>query len=302
MAFGMGKVILIGEHAVVHGRPALACAIDRGVSARGESSARDELVVIPWDRRVAPDPDADDPLGRAFHAVLSVHPGERVSIRVTADVDLPAGAGLGCSAALGVAVAGAIDEALGMTRTPEALAELTLGWERIFHGNPSGVDNTVAACGGAILFRRGSPLEAVTPASPLLLVVCDSGEPSSTRDMVAAVDAALARSPEEMGGIFDEMGMLAERGAGALRDGDLAALGSTMYRNGALLERIGVSTARLDLICEAARAAGALGAKLTGAGGGGCAVALVADREHAQRVSEALIPLGREVFVVEGAS
>ena len=115
MGFGRGKVILLGEHAVVHGCPAIAVGIERGVTAEAETSERDLLRLSPWDLSLAPDLDGDEPLERAFAVALAMYPS-RPSLEVNVDVDLPAGAGLGCSAAIGVAVLDAIDEALGLER------------------------------------------------------------------------------------------------------------------------------------------------------------------------------------------
>lgn len=120
MGFGRGKVILLGEHAVVHGYPAIAAGIERGVTARATVGATDRLSLSPWNLDVRPDPKGE-PLARAFSVVLDEY-GERPAIGVDARVDILAGAGLGCSAAIGVAVIDAIDEALGSPRERVDLA------------------------------------------------------------------------------------------------------------------------------------------------------------------------------------
>ena len=150
MGFGRGKVILLGEHAVVHGCPAIAVGIGRGVTAEAVVAERDLLRLAPWDLTLGPDAASDEPLERAFSAALALYPG-RPSLEVHALVDLPRGAGLGCSAAIGVAVLDAIDEALGIDRTRIDLAAAALSWEKVFHGNPSGIDNTMSAVGGVAL-------------------------------------------------------------------------------------------------------------------------------------------------------
>jgi mevalonate kinase len=299
MAFGRGKVILLGEHGVVHGRPALAAGIARGVEAHARLGARDELEIDPWTMTVRPGDDGDLP--RALAAALGLY-ATRSPVHVQARVDLPAGAGLGCSAALGVAVIGAVDEAFGIERAPAELAEASLAWERVFHGNPSGVDSAMAALGGVALFRRGEPLEPIAPRTPLRLVVADSGEPSSTKRMVEDVARQRARTPARVDKVFDGIAAIVQNGRLAIEAGDLRALGQLMTLDQALLASIMVSTAKLEEMCAAATEAGALGAKLTGAGGGGCMIALVDSDEAARAVIEALTPLAALCFEAEAGT
>lgn len=286
--FAHGKVILLGEHAVVHGHLALAAAIDRGVRAAARPADADRLHVTPWGVEVAADPDAEDPLSRAFAAVLETLPGGRPPLRVDARVELPGGAGLGCSAALGVAILAAATDAVGAPAGPAALAERSLAWERVFHGNPSGVDNATAAFGGVLAFRRGEAPTPIAPGRPLDLVVAHGGTASSTKAMVAGVAARLAAEPQAMGARLAHLGALAERGRGLLEDGDLRALGGVLDEAQGGLEAIGVGAPRLAALCRVARRAGAVGAKLTGAGGGGCIVALTDGPEAARAVADAL--------------
>jgi mevalonate kinase len=301
MAFGRGKVILLGEHSVVYGHPALAASIARGVTATASPADHHALHVSPWDVSVAADPNAEHPLGRAFHAVLSLYDQDlAVPLRVQAEVNLPGGAGLGCSAALGVAVIGAIDAHLHRERTPQALAEACMAWERVFHGNPSGIDAAMAAgTSGVALYRRGEALRAVRPKTPLCLVVGHSGEPGATAHTVGEVARQHAAAPERVGKVFDAIASLVRNGQLAIEAGDHRALGQLMDLNQGLLSSLLVSTARLEELCAAAREAGALGAKLTGGGGGGCMIALVSDASHAEPVLEALRKLDAHPFLAD---
>lgn len=301
MAFGHGKVILLGEHSVVHGRPALACAIGRGVRADARLANEDRLEISPWNVSVVPDPDAAEPLSRAFAVALAEYGTSRPPVIVEAEVGIPGGSGLGCSAALGVAVLAALDERFGRNRSPVARGEASLAWERVFHGNPSGVDNTMAAVGGVALYRKGAPLEAVQVARPFTLVIGDSGEPASTKSMVESVARQLRHAPEKVGRIFDAIAALVQNGRLALEAGDLAGFGKLMDLNDALLSSLMLSTERLESMCRAAREAGAHGAKLTGGGGGGCMIALV-EPSTADRVLSAVAGEGRDAFVVEAGA
>jgi len=275
------KVILFGEHAVVHGRTAVAAALDRGATSTGrriEGPSRLELHA--WSKVVFADysqrpeqPGDDDDVARAFAAVLGEVGGEG-AVDVEIDVQVPGGAGLGCSAAIAVALARAIAEARGVALDDRRAAECANAWERVFHGNPSGVDGAVAAHGGVISFRRGEAIRPIVPGGVMDLCVGYTGEPSSTKSMVEAVARQLARRPEVVERTFDGIDTLARKGAQAIEAGRWYEVGQMMDLNHALLSSLMVSTEALERACNAARNAGAVGAKLTGGGGGGCAIAL----------------------------
>lgn len=304
MAQAFGKVILLGEHSVVYGHPAIAAALDRGVSARGtalrEAGAVDLLVIEPWGVQALPDVSSggEPTLGRAFAEVLATFPAERPRVRIDANVAIPGGSGLGCSAALGVAVVRAIDEALGQTHSLEDDIARSLRWERVFHGQPSGVDNAIAAAGGLALFVKGSALEPLRARRPLRLVVGDSGEASATKSMVESVARQHEQVPEKTRQTFEAIAAIVRNGKLAIEGGDLRGLGQLMNMNQWLLAGLLLSTPKLEEMCAAARDTGALGAKLTGAGGGGCMVALCADAASAELVRDAVAKHARDAFVV----
>lgn len=273
-----GKVILLGEHAVVYGVPAIAVGIDRGARAtvtpaEGPSTLR----VGGW--AVVRENELELPIGRAFTDLLAVTraAGVRVDgVTVDAEADLPPGGGLGCSAALGVAVARALDP----DAASEAIAERAGAWERVFHGNPSGIDAAVSSLGGCMLFTRGeagapSVIERVRVPGVVHLCVGNSGQASSTRAMVEAVARLRERKPERTQQTFDAIHTLVKNARLAIEAGDRRAVGQLLDLNQMLLSGLFVSTPEIEQMCSTARAAGAFGAKLTGAGGGGSVVALV---------------------------
>ena len=293
MAFGRGKIILLGEHAVVYGRPALAAGIERGVTAAATEAPEDALHIAPWDVTVRPSHAADgDPLARAFAAVLDSISDRPGPLRVEAHVDLPGGAGLGCSAALGVAIASAV------LREGHAPTQHAMAWERVFHGNPSGVDTAVSAMGGVIEFRRGEEPSRVRLRRAVRVVIANSGEASSTKEMVELVARQRAKAPERIDTTFDAIAALVRNGRLALEAGDVRAFGQLMDMNQSLLSSLLVSTAHLEELCAIAREAGAHGAKLTGAGGGGCMIALV-DETTVEPVRTALAATGADVFATQ---
>ena len=273
-----GKVILLGEHAVVYGVPAIAVGIDRGASAEAARIDAPSCTLALGDAvRASPDDGSDT--GRAFGAVLAAC-GVDFGVQVTAETTLPPGAGLGCSAALGVAVVRALDGLVGRAGAPpDEVAERAMAWERVFHGNPSGVDTTTAARGGCLRFERGAAgasVRAVRLARPLVLAVGHTGVASSTRTMVEGLAHLRERRPDLVAKSFEAIRSLVDNAAVALETGDLAGLGHLLDLGQMVLSGLMLSTAEIETLCRLAREAGALGAKLTGAGGGGCVVALVA--------------------------
>jgi mevalonate kinase len=288
-----GKVILLGEHAVVYGVPAIVLGIDRGATAHAfpvsrestqalaaagsPTSARSELTLGSTER-VTEDGASD--VARAFAALLRACAVTR-PVHVEVTTELPAGAGLGCSAALAVSIVRALDAWQGRSAaTPTDAAERAMAWEKVFHGNPSGVDATAAARGGCLLYQRmsgGLHLNEIALSRPLTLAIGHSGVSSSTREMVDAVAKLKARNEENVTRSFEAIHSLVQNARLALEAGDCEGLGKLMDLNQVLLSGLMVSTEEIETMCRLARETGALGAKLTGSGGGGCVVALVRD-------------------------
>jgi mevalonate kinase len=279
-----GKVILLGEHAVVYGVPAIAVGIDRGARATATPLATgpSTLHVRRWDITVRDDEEGHD-LARAFRALVEATRDDLPALgahAVDVEADLPPGGGLGCSAAMGVAIARALDPAT----TDDALQERAMAWERVFHGTPSGVDAAVSARGGCVFFRKGEALERVRARGALPLCIGSTGVISSTKPMVDAVARLRARRPEIVAKSFEAIRTLVQNAKLAIEAGDRYALGKLMDLNQMLLSGLFVSSPEIERMCGAARDAGALGAKLTGAGGGGSVVALVPSAAVAEAV------------------
>ncbi len=295
-----GKVILFGEHAVVHGVPAIAVGIDRGASANARPSEASALELPGWGAVIRV--NEDKPLARAFTDLLAAS-SVTEPVHVTVTTELPPGGGLGCSAALGVAVARAIDP----EASAEVVAERANVWERVFHGNPSGVDAAVASLGGGVFFPRASAgnegrLERVRVPVALRLVIGNTGQASSTKSMVDAVARLRERRPETTKKTFDAIHTLVKNARLAIEAGDRRAIGQLLDLNQMLLSGLFVSTPEIETLCASARAAGALGAKLTGAGGGGCVVALVDSVADGDAVLAAWKKEGFEGFVATVAA
>jgi mevalonate kinase len=297
VAHACGKVILLGEHAVVYGIPALAVGIDRGARARAfdQHEGPSRLIIGGWNVSVRPDESHD--LARAFRAVLELA-SPMTPCTLDVETDLPPGGGLGCSAAMGVAIARAIQP----HGSADAVQSLAMAWEQVFHGNPSGIDAAVAARGGCILFRKGEPIESVRVRGPLQLCIGNSGAASSTKAMVDGLARLRERKRELVDKSFEAIRTLVHNARLAIEAGDRVTLGRLMDLTQMLLGGLFLSTPELEHMCGLARDAGALGAKLTGAGGGGCAVALVPSRAAADAVLTAWRSQGFEGFATSVAT
>jgi mevalonate kinase len=292
---GYGKIILLGEHAVVYGYPALAAALDRGVTIAPVPTPAGgplRLDLRAWDVRITA--GDDHPVARSLAAIADALDAGRPTLSLIGDAQIPPGAGLGSSAALAVAVARAL---LTYSKQPIDTATLTRAAgasEALVHGQPSGVDVALAIAGGTGVFRRSTGLARLTGVPPLRVLVGSSGAPRSTAAMIERV--ALATGGKVDDARLRELGALTDAATQALLAGDLTALGAAMNRAQIVLADLGVSTEQLDDLCDQARAAGAYGAKLTGAGGGGAVIA-IAPRGCEAAVLAAWKQAGVEGFV-----
>lgn len=296
-AHACGKVILLGEHAVVHGFAALAAGLPNGLSLTSKPlpSPTDpaSLRIACWDLDLALTADSEHPVARAALAVLTRCDGPVTGVAIEGHSTLPARAGLGSSASLSVALARL---ASPDPDDHDEIVAASLEGERVFHGQPSGIDNEVAARGGIIRFVRGEPAQPVRHARPIRLVIAPSGQPRSTKAQVEKVSARRRDFPSPAQHCLEALGAVTQEGQRALEQGEHARLGELMNMAHGLLSSLDVSAPVLDRLCDAMRGAGALGAKLTGAGGGGCAIALV---DEPSRVLEAVRPLAPNAFFVE---
>lgn len=297
-----GKVILCGEHAVVYGRPAIALPLP-SLRARAyvEPSESPLHIVAPDVGRVialetAP---ADEPLARIVRLTLE-HLGQATPrATITIRSDIPIGANLGSGAAVSIAIARALAAFLGRSLSAEEVSALAFEVEKLYHGSPSGVDNTVIAYERPVWFVRGEPptLLNAEAVRALPLVIADTGVYTPTRIPVGAVRAGWERDRARYEAVFDAIAEHVHRARAALVAQDWETLGAAMNANHALLQVLGVSSPELDTLCEAARAAGALGAKMSGGGRGGNMIALAPSREATSALAEALRRAGaKRVF------
>jgi mevalonate kinase len=259
-----GKVILLGEHSVVYGHPALAGALADGVIVE-TTAGRGVLRIPQWSCVIDPLVDTDTALARAYGEVRKRAGAPALDLVLT--FNLPTGAGLGSSAAMAVAVG----RALGLDGA--ALADAAMASETVIHGKPSGLDHTVSIAGGFGIFTRAAGLRPLH-AQPLPIVIGHTGKARDTKGRVARVAELLNERASEVRERFAAIESLVGRGADAVARGSYGELGAAMNENQRHLEALEVSCPEIERMCAVARDAGALGAKLTGGGGGGCVIAV----------------------------
>jgi hydroxymethylglutaryl-CoA reductase len=274
--FAAGKVILLGEHAAVYGRHAVALPVPGAVTASIVPQAGTTTVSIPeWGvrRQAAGDTGL---FASSVALILRELGADDTGFHIEARARLPRAMGLGSSAALAVALTRAFAATLGIQADDKRVNAIAFACEQLAHGTPSGIDNTIATYARPILFQNddGLRIEPVELSEPLPLVVAFSSRAGLTREQVSAVRARRDRQPRHFDAIFDEIDALSLAGATALARADYAELGALMNICHGLLNAIEVSTPELEAMVAVARAAGARGAKLTGSGGGGSVIAL----------------------------
>jgi hydroxymethylglutaryl-CoA reductase len=274
--FGHGKVILLGEHAVVFGQPAVAAGIRAGVRAH-VSPGSGAISSPAWGLEAQV---GDDSLpGQAVHHLLERLNTDGASLDFWLESEVPARAGLGSSAAMAVAIARAVATRTN-ARDADVLAAVAAA-ESVFHRTPSGIDAAAASRGRLGKFDRQDGWQDLPLKAPFELCIGLSGQSHDTGALVASVANLCSNIPVARR-LIDTMGDLSRAGMDALAAGDLAALARLFNMAHGLLSGVGVSTHALDDLVHTARAAGALGAKLTGAGGGGAVIAIAA--EHGDEV------------------
>ncbi len=279
LGVGYGKVILLGEHSVVYGRHAIACPISLTVRALVEDHDQGVELVIPrWgiEYQLAKAPEQQRSFEKAAGIILDQLGLSQREMRIEVFPDVPRSMGMGGSAALAVAIIRALDTHFKLGLSDEEVNDLAFLSEKTAHGTPSGIDNTLATYGKPLVYRKGNPplVELLNVPEPLSLVIGMTHTEGLTARTVRLVRDARERNPKLYEKIFDDIDALVLQGVSALQDHNIHALGDLMNICQGLLNALQVSTPELEHLIGIARNSGALGAKLTGGGGGGAMIAL----------------------------
>jgi len=287
------KFILIGEHSVVHGRPAIAMPLPSltmdAIAEAAPGPLRLESAYYSGPLAEAPATVAAP--AAAIRATLR-HLGAAPSgVRVVTDSTIPAERGLGSSAATAGAIVHALADLYDRSLSPSEHFELVQVAERVAHGSPSGLDAVATDASHPVWFQNGLASELPLRMGACF-VIADTGVRGRTKDAVADVRALLRSRPVWAGERIDRLEGLTREAARDLAEDRPAQLGARMSQAHLALRELGVSSRELDSLVAAAEAAGALGAKLTGGGQGGCMVALAADEDAGRRIAAALQSAG----------
>ncbi|MEL7309950.1 MAG: hydroxymethylglutaryl-CoA reductase, degradative [Pseudomonadota bacterium] len=297
------KIILAGEHAVVYGRRALGLPMPRALRAEIYASSEPLTIDVPdWQLRfdAADDSDLRSPLGMLVETInrqLELPPAQG---HIEVFSQIPFAAGLGGSAALAVVLIRALLKIAKRDLSDDEVNRAAFECEKLAHGTPSGVDNTLSTFAKPLLFAPAAEQRwrDLKIAQPLQLVIAFSGVKGVTSELVARVAERRERQPGVFDQLFDQIDLQVDRCLDALANGDSQALGDALNVNQGLLNALGVSHPKLEQMLSVAREAGALGAKLTGAGGGGSVVA-VCTPETSSAVAEALRKARFEARVID---
>lgn len=278
------KAILFGEHAVVYGKPAIAAAIDRRVTVTLGDSSENRVTIpslgVDFRSESSPGGGILDYVGKTLKLY---HDGSPLSIQI--EMEIPAGSGLGSSAALTVALIGALDGYHGRESEPGDTAARAHRVELEVQGAASPLDTTVSTYGGLVYLDSQRNVEKFD-AQLHDLVIAHLDHSGDTAEMVAGVAELRSRFPDVMDGIMDAVEMITLRAYRALLSNSPEPIGDLMNMNQGLLDAMGVSTGELSMMIYEARSAGAAGSKITGAGGGGSIIAYCPG--CAEEVAEAL--------------
>jgi mevalonate kinase len=297
-----GKIILFGEHAVVYGRPALAVPVTQvQATAKVTEAPRPGIWIEAPDISLSSELaslSVDDPLAAVIRAVftgLDISSPPPLTIHVSSTI--PVASGLGSGAAVSVAILRALSAFLGQPLSDERVSALAYEVEKLHHGTPSGIDNTVITYARPVYFVKGQPIETLRVDAPFTIVIGDTGVSAPTKESVGDVRRLWQDDPIRWEKVFDQIKEIVRKARRAIEDGNIPALGPLMDENHALLQHLIVSSPELDDLTTAARRSGALGAKLSGGGRGGNMIALVRP-EDAKKVTAALEKAGAKRAII----
>ncbi|MHA1202182.1 MAG: mevalonate kinase [Candidatus Heimdallarchaeaceae archaeon] len=317
-----GKIILFGEHSVVYGHPAIVTAInlrtkcmvtkssqkevqlsifsDYSLNAPSTGLKRKYIMNKEQKEFIEQDSKYEQPVNLAYYfiteKVLSLSTSNKHP-HIHIHSEIPPGIGLGSSAANSVASLASLSAFMELEFSMKELNELAFEAEKIIHGNPSGVDNTISTYGGIQFYKEKKFSQLNIPDFLSYVVIVNSGIPRNTKTYVEKVAKSLEEDTTKYRNILEEIGELTAIAKSSLMEGNITKLGNLMTQNHLLLEKLGVSLPILTELTNSLVQLGSLGSKLTGAGGGGCVIGLFDDYQKANRAIEKMKSRGFQAFM-----
>ena len=317
-----GKIILFGEHSVVYGHPAIVTAINLRTkcivskslqnevqlsifsdnSFNGSSAGLKKEYIMDKEQNefITQDPNYKQPVSPAYYfiteKILNLSTSKKYP-HIHINSEIPPGIGLGSSAASAVATLASLSVFMELEFSMEELNELAFEAEKIIHGRPSGVDNTISTFGGIQLYKEKKFAKLSIPNFSSHVVIVNSGIPRNTKIYVEKVAKSLEEDSSKYQNILEEIGNLTVIAKSSLIEGNIQKLGKLMTQNHLLLEELGVSHPILTEITNSLVQLGSVGSKLTGAGGGGCVIGLFDNHQKANRAVEEMKNRGFQAFI-----
>ena len=285
-----GKIYLFGEHAVVYGETAIACAVELRTRVRAEFN--DSIIIQSQIGRTGIDFEKHPYISSVIEKMEGITPIRGVFLEV--DSEIPVGSGLGSSAAVTIACIGALNELFGCGLSLEEIAKAGHEIEIRVQGAASPTDTYVSTFGGVVTIPERRKLRIPDCG----IVIGDTGIFSSTKELVANVRKLCESYPELIEPLMASIGRISKIGESLVMAGDYTSVGRLMNVNQGLLDALGVNVLELSRLIYSARKAGAFGAKITGAGGGGCMVALTAT-DRCTQVAEAMSEADGRVIITK---
>ncbi|MGX7024354.1 mevalonate kinase [Vagococcus hydrophili] len=289
------KIILLGEHSVVYNQPSIAIPFPAAKTTATIKETVDQTIIHCefYHGLLDEMPELLESLKETIRVTLKQLGKENYPLEITIESQIPAERGMGSSAAVSVATTRALFDFFDTNLTQENLLAIVDISEKIAHGNPSGLDALMTSSSMPFYYIKGQPFEAINLNLDAYLVVGDTGKTGQTKEAVASISKKLTGSDSaETKKSIDQLGELAKKGRFFLENNEPTKLGLIMTHVHQLLTKLGVSSPELNQLVETAQKSGAIGAKLTGGGRGGCMIALAHDRIDAEKISQDLVASG----------
>lgn len=313
------KVILFGEHFVVYGSPAILAAINKRISV-------DARIIIPNENKIIVRSDIGvageynnnnngkfnaleggskakallDPLYGAIRQVLLLRNKKNIGIEIGISSSVPAGIGLGSSAASCVATVAAVDSLFEKNPSRQTVCKLAIKSERLIHKRSSGADCYVSTFGGLMqYYGKSKSFKKIETKESLSLVVASTGIKHSTSELVAGVKRFKDTNRTLFESLSKQASDICLQACTAIESGKYDKIGELMNQNQIILQQIGISHHKVHDIIDICRKAGAIGAKMTGAGGGGAVIALAASKQESTKIASHIKAAGYQSFEVE---
>ena len=295
------KFILLGEHAVVYNQYAIAYPINNAVKISITDEGKKLAFTLSgfFDQEISEGSEYFSYFKKLLDVICKIYAVDVPLVRFEINSRIPLAMGLGASASIAVALSSALSNYFELSKNSEEINKIAFECEKINHILPSGIDNTVASFGKAVFYNKNEPINVLSKkySKSLPIIIAMSNSPSKTSDLVTSVAEARKKNKEMYEKIFEHMGEISKQGFDAIKKKDFNQLGDLMNIYQGLLNSIGVSTPELESMIDIARSSGALGAKLTGSGGGGSIIALCPD--HQEEVRNSLNRAGYQTIPID---